>query len=117
MLTRSVVKKRMCRVASSLRISAEKPPGPRESYGYHSLSDWSELAFSLIQRSSSENGTLSASVTLPGRLQRKFKIKGTMAFSPGANTNYIFCAKKYPCLTLGLGLRLGELEGWEGAQK
>ena len=29
-----------------------------------------------------------------------------MAFSPGASTNYIFCAKKYPFLTLGLGLRL-----------
>jgi len=63
MLTRSVVKKRMCRVVSSLGISAEKPPGPRECYGYHSLSDWSVLAFSLIQRSFSENRTLSASVT------------------------------------------------------
>jgi len=67
MLTRSVtvVMTRMCRVTSGLRISAEKPPGPRECYGYHSLSDWSQLAFSLIQRSCSENGTLSASVTLP----------------------------------------------------
>jgi len=37
-----------------------------------------------------------------------------MAFSPDASTNYIFCAKKYPFLTLGLGLRLGE--GKEGAQ-
>jgi len=64
MLTRHVVRQRMCRVASSLRISAEKPPGPRECYGYHSLSDWSELAFSLVQRSFSENGTLSASLTL-----------------------------------------------------
>jgi len=36
-----------------------------------------------------------------------------MAFSPGASTNYIFCAKKYPFRTLGLGLRLGD--GWEGA--
>ena len=65
MLTQSVVMTRMCRVTSGLRISAEKPPGPRECYGYHSLSDWSQLAFSLIQRSCSENGTLSASVTLP----------------------------------------------------
>jgi len=65
MLTRSVVMKRMCRVASHFRISAEKPPGPRECYGYHSLSDWSELLFSLIQRSCSENGSLSGSVTLP----------------------------------------------------
>jgi len=26
-----------------------------------------------------------------------------MAFSAGASTNYIFCAKKYAFLTLGLG--------------
>jgi len=26
-----------------------------------------------------------------------------MAFSPGASTNYIFCAKKYPFVTIGLG--------------
>jgi len=37
----SVVMKRVCRVASSLRLSAEKPPGTRVCYGYHSLSDWS----------------------------------------------------------------------------
>jgi len=36
---RSVVMKRMCRVVSSLRISAEKLAGPRECYGYRSLSD------------------------------------------------------------------------------
>jgi len=35
----------------------------RQCYGYHSLSDWSELAFSLIQKGCSENRTLSASVT------------------------------------------------------
>jgi len=46
----SVVMKRVCHVASCLRLSAEKPPVTRECYGYHSLSDWSELAFSLIQR-------------------------------------------------------------------
>jgi len=51
-----------CCVASSLRLSAEKPPGTRESYAYHSLSDWSELAFSLIQRWYSENRTVSASL-------------------------------------------------------
>jgi len=45
-----VVMKRVCRVASSLRLSAKKPPGTRVCYGYHSLSDWSELAFSLPQR-------------------------------------------------------------------
>jgi len=48
-MLRVVIMKRV-RVASSLRLSAEKPPGTRECYGYHSLSDWSELAFSLIQR-------------------------------------------------------------------
>jgi len=37
-----------------------------------------------------------------------------MAFSPGASSNYIFCAKKDPFLALGLSLRLGE--GREGAQ-
>jgi len=37
-----------------------------------------------------------------------------MAFSPSTSTNYIFCAKKYPFLTLGLGLRLRE--GWDGSQ-
>jgi len=106
----SVVMKRLCRIASCLRLSAEKPPGTRECYGYHSLSHWSALAFSLIQRSCSENRTLSASVTLPRGLLCKFKIKGTMAFSPGANTNYIFCTKKYPFRTLVLpvGLRLQE---------
>jgi len=51
-----------CRVRFSLRLSAEKPPVTRESYAYHSLSDWSELAFSLIQRWCSENRTLSASL-------------------------------------------------------
>jgi len=51
-----------CRVASSLRLSAEKPPGTRESYAYHSLSHWSELAFPLIQRWCSENRTVSASL-------------------------------------------------------
>ena len=45
-----VVMKKVCRVASCLRLSAEKPPGTRDCYGYHSLSDWSELAFSLSQR-------------------------------------------------------------------
>jgi len=35
MLTRRVVIKRMYCVVSSLRISAEIPPGPREGYGYH----------------------------------------------------------------------------------
>ena len=54
-----------CRIMSSLRLSAEKPPGTRESYAYHLLSDWSELAFSLIQRWCSENRTLSASLTQP----------------------------------------------------
>jgi len=49
-LTQSVVMKRMYRVAYSLRIGADKPPGPRECYGYYWLSDWSELAFSLIPR-------------------------------------------------------------------
>ena len=49
LMLRVVIMKRV-RVASSLRLSAEKPPGTRECYGYHSLSDWSELAFSLIQR-------------------------------------------------------------------
>ena len=58
-----VVMKRLCRVVSCLRLSAEKPPGSRECYGYHSLSHWSKLAFSLIQRSCSENRTLSASVS------------------------------------------------------
>ena len=29
--------KRVYRVASTLRLSAEKPPGTREYYGYHSL--------------------------------------------------------------------------------
>ena len=61
----SIVIKRVCRVASTLKLSSEKPPGTRECYGYPSLSDWSELAFSLIQRWCSENRTLSASVTLP----------------------------------------------------
>ena len=31
-----------------------------------------------------------------------------MAFSSGPTTNDIFCAKKYPFLTLGLDLRLRE---------
>jgi len=48
-MLRVVIMKRV-RVTSSLRLSAEKPPETRECYGYHSLSDWSELAFSLIQR-------------------------------------------------------------------
>jgi len=37
-----------------------------------------------------------------------------MAFSPGASTNHIFCAKKYAFLTIGLGLRLLPGEGWLG---
>jgi len=35
MLIQSVVIKRMCCVASCLRISVEIPPGPKEGYGYH----------------------------------------------------------------------------------
>ena len=46
----SVVMKRVCRVMSSWRLSAETPPGTRDYDGYHLLSDWSKLAFSLPQR-------------------------------------------------------------------
>jgi len=60
-----VVIKRLYRVRSCFRLSAEKALGTRECYGYHSLSHWSELAFSHIQTWCSENRTLSASVPLP----------------------------------------------------
>jgi len=36
-----------------------------------------------------------------------------MAFSPVASTNYIFCAKKYPFLTLVLPVGLRLQEGWK----
>jgi len=45
-----VFMKSVCRIMSILRLSAKQPPGTRECYDYHSLSDWSQLAFSLIQR-------------------------------------------------------------------
>ena len=55
-----------CGVASCQRLSAEKSQqtllSSRECQGYHSLSDWGELAFSLSERSSSENRTRSAGV-------------------------------------------------------
>ena len=46
---------------------------------------------------------------MTGGLKCKFKIKGMMAFSPGASTNYIFFAKKYSLLTSMLEDK--ELEG------
>ena len=53
-----------CGVASRQRLSAEKPQqtllSSRECHRYHSLSDWSELVFSLSERSSSENRNSSA---------------------------------------------------------
>ena len=42
-------------------------------------------------------------------LKRKFKIKGMMAFLPGASTNYIFFTKK--CSLLTSGLEDKEVEG------
>jgi len=33
-------------------------PSSRDCHSYHSVADWSELAFSLSERSSSENRTL-----------------------------------------------------------
>jgi len=36
-----------------------------------------------------------------------------MAFSLGTSTNYIFCSKKYPFLTLVLPVGLRLPEGWE----
>ena len=60
------VKRGKCGVASRQRLSAEKPKqtllSSRDCHSYHSLSDWSELAFSLSGRSSSENRTRSAGV-------------------------------------------------------
>ena len=56
---------------------------------------------------------MSANVTLHRPILCKFKIKDTMAFSPGANINFIFCAKKYPFLTLVLPVGLRRGEGWE----
>ena len=60
------LKRGECGVASHQRLSAEKPQQTlltsRDSQSYHSLSDWSELAFSLSERSSSENRTRSAGV-------------------------------------------------------
>ena len=53
-------------VASSQRLSAKKPQqtvqSSRDCHRYHSLSDWSELAFLLSERSSSENRTRTAGV-------------------------------------------------------
>jgi len=37
-------------------------PSCRDCHSYHSLSDWSELAFSLSKRSSSENRSLCRSL-------------------------------------------------------
>ena len=58
------VKKGKCGVVSPQWLSAEKPQqtllSSRDYHSYHSLSDWSELAFSLSERSSSENRTRSA---------------------------------------------------------
>jgi len=34
-----VVMKSVCRIMSILRLSAKQPPGTRECYDYHSLSD------------------------------------------------------------------------------
>jgi len=39
------------------RLSAEKPQQSRVCHSYHSLSHWSELAFSLSERLNSENRT------------------------------------------------------------
>ena len=60
------VKRGKSGVASRQRLSAEKlqqtPLSIRDCHSYHLLSDWSELAFSLFERSSSENRTRSAAV-------------------------------------------------------
>jgi len=37
-------------------------PSSRDCHSYHSLSDWSQLAFSLSEKSSSENKTLCRSL-------------------------------------------------------
>jgi len=58
------VKRGKCGVVSRQRLSAEKPQQTllscRDCHSYHSLSDWSELAFPLSERLSSENRTRSA---------------------------------------------------------
>ena len=49
-----VASKAKCRETTTMMCAS------RECHRYHSLSDWSELAFSLSERSSSENRTRSA---------------------------------------------------------
>jgi len=67
----------------------------RDSHSYHSLSDWSELAFSLSERSSSQKRTLCRS--LAGRCEYcHVKIKSMVAFSLGAHTDPISFAKGTP---------------------
>ena len=53
-----VASKAKCRETTTMKRSLI----PRECHRYHLLSDWSELAFSLSERSSSENRTRSAGV-------------------------------------------------------
>jgi len=71
---------------------------------YHSLSDWSKLAFSLSERSSCENRTLCRS--LAGRCEKRhIKINTTVAFSLGAHNDQIIFAKstRFP----------GRRDGWK----
>ena len=60
------VKRGKSGVASRQRLSAEKPQqtllSSKDCHSYHSLSDLSELAFWLPERSSSENRTRSVGV-------------------------------------------------------
>ena len=62
------MKERKCGVASSQRLSAEKLQQKsvlsRDSHRYHLLSHWIELAFSLSERSSSENRIFSEDLRL-----------------------------------------------------
>ena len=50
-----VASKAKCRETTTMKFASDCPR-------YHSLLDWSELAFSLSERSSSENRTRSAGV-------------------------------------------------------
>ena len=58
-------------------------PTNRECHRYHLLSDWSELAYSLSERSSSENRTLSPGVIQVRAILRLSWLPVTILSSPG----------------------------------